>query len=167
MITFDIEEGLVSRFEKKRRRGGMSECWPWRGYLLPRGHGQILVRSRGKWATALAHRVAWAIEHGACPPRDLCVCHRCDNPPCTNPRHLFLGTQAENIADMDRKGRRVTGNRPLGEDNNMSKLTTSDVVEIRRLCAAGAAQRGVAARFGVTQSAVSVVVRRKSWKHVP
>ena len=75
----------------------MSECVEWIGYTMPGGYGQ----SNGK----LAHRTAWETAHGPIPD-GIEVLHSCDNPPCHNPEHLFLGTQADNMADMDAKGRR-------------------------------------------------------------
>lgn len=87
-----------ARFWAKVDRG--DDCWEWTGIKDPNGYGRC-----GMFGETLAHRVAWKLTREAI-PGGLFVLHRCDNPPCCNPDHLFLGTQADNIADMDHKGRR-------------------------------------------------------------
>lgn len=98
---------LTERFWEKVDVGGPDECWDWQGARAHYGHGIINVTGR----SLLAHRVAWSITHGD--PAEANVCHRCDNPPCCNPAHLFLGSQADNIADMHRKGRYVKRGRKV------------------------------------------------------
>lgn len=132
------------------------------------GYGVIAV---GGGRARLAHRILWEITHDIDLDDDQKVCHRCDNPKCCNIAHLFIGTQAENLADMAAKGRRdVSG--LLARDNRgtrhgMAKLTEEDVRKIRRAVTSGAmSQRKVAALFGVSQPVVSDIVRRVSWTHV-
>ena len=84
-----------------------SGCWEWTGCRLPTGYGHIGFYQNRNCGT---HRVAWILTHGDI-PKGLCVCHKCDNPPCINPDHLFLGTRADNVHDRDAKGRTHKGKR--------------------------------------------------------
>lgn len=101
----------------------------------------------------------WVLAHGAIPPR-LQVLHHCDNPPCVNPAHLFLGTNADNVADKLRKGRLPD---TRGERNANAHLTAALVQQIRD---ATGSQQAIGARFGVSQSLVSQIKRRVAWAHV-
>lgn len=78
-------------------------CWEFTGYRMPNGYGKIGLGSRED-GNDLAHRVAWRLANGPI-PAGMDICHRCDNPPCCNPAHLFLGTRLDNMSDMSRKGR--------------------------------------------------------------
>lgn len=130
-------------------------CMLWKGATNKDGYGNLLWRGRYH----KAHRLSWEIANGPI-PAGLRACHACDNPPCCNPDHLFLGTQTENIADMDRKKRR----RPAyGEANTNAKLTPEIIREIR---ASRMFQKDIAALYGVTQSLVSAIKRRAIWTHV-
>jgi hypothetical protein len=136
-----------------------SGCWEWNGHIAADGYGQLRIDNKAY----RAHRRAWELAHGPIPV-GLHVCHRCDNPPCCNPDHLFLGTDADNIADKCRKGRAKT--RPLcGEANPDAKLTADQVRTIRATYADGAAtQTELAVRYGVTQSTIWLIIHRKKWK---
>ena len=123
------------------------------------GHGRLRLKNGGKMYQA--HRLAWELKHGPIPD-GLCVLHRCDNPPCCNTDHLFLGTKADNNADRDAKGRCAKGER-----SGNSKLTTSDVIAIRRRVAAGERQKDLAKEFSVPTSAICNICNRKRWAHVP
>jgi HNH endonuclease len=92
------------------------------------------------------------------------VLHTCDNPPCCNPKHLFVGTAFDNIQDMQRKGRHRYAE---GELSGHAVLTAVKVTEIRRRVAAGEQQNRIAAEFGVTPFCIHAVVKRKSWRHIP
>lgn len=159
-----------------------SGCWEWLKSLTPKGYG---IFNRDGYQTA--HRWAFATLCTEI-PKGLCVCHRCDNRKCVNPDHLWLGTQADNIADMFEKGRdrqyigprpwvgrygdenvsRVHRDRmPRGERTNTAKLTAEKVLEIRRAYQAREAnQVELAAAHGVTQTAISCIILRKSWAHI-
>lgn len=131
-------------------------CWLWLGRLDDDGYGSI--GEAGK--TLLAHRAAYIVEHGAIPD-GMNVCHRCDNPPCVRPKHLFLGTQAENIADMIAKGRM-----PTGAQRPNAKLNEAEVRSIRRLAEKGLSHRAIAEQVGVSRSLVTMVASGERWGHV-
>lgn len=136
--------------------GEPDECWEWQAYRTALGYGQ--VRRDGKTYTTSRYVM------GLQPGDGLEAMHTCDNPPCVNPAHLVVGTHAENMADMRRKGR---GSAPRGADNPKSKLTAEQVAEIReRHLVGGETQTALAEEFGVSQVAVHYIVHRRSWKHV-
>lgn len=148
-------------------------CWLWA--LVPSKAGYGMFVCGRKWKM-LSHRAAWLLATGEDPGRSF-VCHRCDNPRCVNPNHLFLGTHTDNMRDMIAKGRNRNDIRwawkkrrdPAvfcGEWIPTSKLTASDVVEIRRRWAAGETQTALGREFGVTQAQISNVVRANHWKHL-
>lgn len=142
--------------ERFWRRVEKSEgCWLWTGPLDQYGYGRLTVRDRH----AAAHRVAWALTNGPI-PGGLQVLHRCDNPPCVCPDHLFLGTQADNLADAVGKGRLVL----RGSGASGAKLTEDDIRAIR---ASDDRQVAMASRYGVTQAAISAIRLRKTWAHLP
>lgn len=136
--------------------GDVNECWPWTRWLDRDGYGEFNAQGVGY----KSHRLAFELGHGIAPGA-LKVCHRCDNPPCCNPAHLFLGTQAENLADMVAKGRSSRGSR-----HHNALVTEADVREIRRRRSTGEAGIAVAVEFGLSEAAVSNIVHRKTWRHV-
>lgn len=105
------------------------------------------------------HRLAWEKAHGPI-PAGLKVRHKCDNPPCENPDHLELGTQADNVADMDERGRRQA---LRGMDATNRKLTEDDVRAIR---ASTHTLTALGLQYGVTKQAISAIIKRKNWKHI-
>lgn len=122
------------------------------------GYGYISIEGGLKMR---AHRFAWVLRHGEIPD-GLRVCHRCDVPGCINVDHLFLGTDADNSSDKIAKGRLRTGT-SLGEKHGCAKLTDAQVAEILRTTEAA---RIVAARYGVSRSAIALIREGKTWKHV-
>ena len=146
------------RFWAKVRKG--SQCWEWTGCCSDTGYGNVYADGR-LWAT---HRYSWLIHNGEI-PGGLCVLHSCDNRRCVRPSHLFLGTKRENSIDMARKGReRVPSLK--GEANAAARLTAETVLRIRDDAAKGIRQNAIARRLRVSVSTVSLIVRRRIWRHV-
>lgn len=138
---------LERRFWASTDKRGPDECWNWIAYTKG-GYGAIRVGGRQK----SAHRVSWELHNGSI-GKGLWVLHRCDNPRCVNPAHLFLGTQVDNMRDMAAKAR----NKPPrlhGTRNPMAKLTDEQCEAIRT---AEGTQDEIAARFGTSQSHVSSI----------
>jgi hypothetical protein len=134
-----------------------SGCWNWARYLNPKGYGFL-------WASGkqnIVHRVSYAAF--VADPGPLCVLHRCDNPACVRPDHLFLGTVADNNEDMIGKGRHVS---LRGERHGNAKLTADQVGEIKRLLADRVLQREIAERFGISESNLWQINTGKTWSHV-
>jgi len=153
-ITLSLRD--VERFLAKIPDLDAAGCKPWMGRIKSDGYGAF--DAQGK--SFCAHRVAWAVANGD--PGDLHVLHRCDNPPCCNVGCLFLGTQADNNADMVSKGRHRSIQK-RGSANPRAKLTDIQAEEIRRRYASGERQTSLAAVFGVNQQSISSIVLRRSY----
>jgi hypothetical protein len=136
------------------RSGGPDACWLWQGHVNPQnGYGHATSHNT-------AHRWAWRLTYGD--PGELCVLHRCDVRTCANPKHLFLGTSGDNWEDAVIKGRQTAILR--GEANPKGKLTTTEVLAIRR---SAAAVRDLVRQYGVTKKAIHDIRARRTWKHLP
>jgi hypothetical protein len=161
-----IDDTRAARFwARVDRSGGPYACWPWTKARNRDGYGHLRIYDKD-W---LAHRLAWFLTHGDLAP-GLDVCHVvCDNPPCCNPAHLRPQPHHANVLEMVMKGRHGYGGLSAlcGEAHRQAKLATSDVIALREAYAAGTPQRALAVRYGVSQSRVSLIVRRRSWAHVP
>lgn len=148
------------RFWSKVDRRGDDECWPWTDSTDAYGYGHFRLNAQGM---VKAHRMAWIFGVGEI-PEGIKVRHGCDNPPCCNyRRHLLLGTQAENIADMDQRGRRVP---PRGERHAKAKLTDELVRTIRDLQGVGLTRRELGVMFGVSPITIRDVAKRRTWIHI-
>lgn len=134
--------------------GGIDECWEWAGRRDENGYGRF---DSIALTSTLASRASYQAHYGDVPAH-LFVCHRCDNPPCVNPRHLFLGTAADNVADMIAKKR---DRRPTGEANGAAVLTAETVSFIRE---SPLSLRAVAKLVGVTYGHVGKIRRMEWWK---
>lgn len=131
----------------------LGHCWDWTGALNDKGYGHIGSR--------LTHRLSFEMVHGQIPP-GLFVCHRCDRPSCVRPEHLFLGTPAENSADMVAKGR-STLNRRCGERASYRKLTIAQVRELLQRKSAGAKIVDLARTYGISRQTVREIIQGKAW----
>ena len=126
-------------------------CWEWER-SRSHGYGQIRIQGKGH----LTHRLAYELWHGIQLPPGVHVLHRCDNPPCCNPLHLFLGTQKDNVHDAARKGRY-----PYGERHKNTKISTAQVAQILQLRQEGETLKNIGERFGISQSQVSRIKLRQ------
>ena len=134
-------------------------CWVWTGLCVEFGHGFFQTLRRKVYA----HRYSFSVHRGAVPP-ELCVLHKCDNPPCVNPAHLFLGTRVDNNTDRFLKGR--DGDHK-GTKNGRALLTPEDVLEIRRKYGAGdTSYSKLAVEYNVSRSTVEAIVKRRNWSHL-
>jgi len=146
-----MEQRLYGRVDTS---GGIDACHTWTGCLY-KGYGRIMH----KRVSMGAHVASWLLVHGPVPD-GLLVCHSCDNRRCVNPRHLFLGTHADNTADMKKKERQARGER-----NSHAKLTEDEVREIRVLRSQGFDRDALVLRFGVLRCAINAITRGHTWKH--
>ena len=132
-------------------------CWEWTGGRSRKGYGKTSHLNM----TTLTHRLSAALFLGFKLSSTKQVLHRCDNPPCFNPEHLFIGTSLDNVRDRDAKGR---GGWACGEDAGPSRMTEEKVREMRREYAAGATQAELSRKYGVT---ARKIVLGLTWKHIP
>lgn len=156
-LTSLTDERFADRFWSKVDPSG--DCWEWTAHRKPGGYGQFTV-TKGQFHTA--HAVSYALTHGPIPP-GMVICHRCDNPPCVNPDHLFMGTQVDNALDMFAKGR---GNRAVGTANASARLTEDNVRTIRRTPRGPRFLMVLAETYGVSTRTISKIRAHQTWRHV-
>lgn len=130
-------------------------CWEWALGRKEDGYGRTLWHGR----LTYAHRIAWELTYGPVPD-GLCVLHRCDNPACCNPTHLWLGSRADNNHDRDIKGRQPP---PKGDMNGRAVLSRADVAEIRQRHTDGTTQSALAQMFCISRRQIQRIVRNESW----
>jgi len=158
-MKFEFDNNFIKRFWDKIDVRENDICWNWKLSKNAGGYGRV----RYKNSMTVSNRIAYAIMYGDI-PEGLCVLHKCDNPACCNPKHLFVGTQKENVLDMERKGR---SNHPRGSDLNSSILTENDVLKIRDLYSKGEfTHLEIAKTFNVSDSTVHNIVTGKTWNHI-
>lgn len=162
-------ETLLARLRARigRDPDDWTKCWTWAGGTSDFGYGIMKAPvdlGHGKLKNWVAHRLLYALLIQDIPDGML-VLHRCDNPPCCNPRHLFLGTHKDNTQDMIQKGRSRFYD-PTGKPSRNRALSPDQVREIRSRSAAGERQRALAAAFGVSQVAIHFVVSGKTYREV-
>jgi hypothetical protein len=143
------------RFWRHVEIHGPDECWLWTAYRIKTGYGTCLFRGK----TTTAHRVA-VILSGRELPDGLSALHSCDNPPCCNPAHIFVGLQVDNLIDMREKGREFKFPRYRGEDHGRCVVTDKQVTEIRVAYRMdNLSQCELARRYGISQTHVSRIIR--------
>lgn len=158
---------------KEKMKPMPNGCIEWTGNIDTTGYGRFGFDQK----ILLAHRVSWVLFKGEI-PKDMCILHKCDNPPCVNPEHLFLGDRGENARDMAKKGRQwVQKNpngrpicplelKPRGEKHGNAKLSNEEVLSIRTRFCAGEKQKDLAAIFGVSKSLVNQITNHSIWRHI-
>jgi Pectobacterium phage endonuclease len=135
-------------------------CWPWTAGRSPQGYGKISASTpRGK-AHLRVNRALWMLIHGDI-PAGLFVCHTCDNPPCANPAHYWLGTIQDNNRDSSTKGRH-----PKGAGHHLAKLTDEQVTDIRYLAACGMPYKLLGFIYQVSSSLIGCIHRGEIWRHL-
>lgn len=153
------------KFWKKTNKRSDDECWEWAGQKDKDGYG-VLSSSilDGKIKRLRAHRYSWKMNFGDI-PSGMFVCHKCDNPSCVNPKHLFLGTPKDNTQDMLKKGRRPNTTGTRGEDHPKAKLTWEKVRLIRKLyLSSNYTNRELGKRFEIGDRQIGYIVRNETWK---
>lgn len=156
----------VSRFWSKVLK--TDSCWLWQAYCFPNGYGKFFAQKSHRYA----HRYSYELHFGPIPD-GLFVCHHCDVRNCVNPSHFFTGTQADNLADMARKGRSTAGDRnpsrlyperrARGAKHGMAKLTQPDVDTIRLRSSFGESIDDIAIDYPVARTQIRRIINKQRW----
>ena len=155
----ETKDELLERFWSKVNILSEDECWEWKAGINSTGRG--IFKINGK--SIHAHRMAWILTNGEI-PNGMFICHHCDNGKCMNPKHLFVGTPADNVHDMINKGRKITLH---GEDDPKSKLTEKQVIEIKQLYIPYKfTQYKLAEMYNVSRSAIESIICGYNWQHL-
>jgi len=148
------------RFLSKVRLLGDNDCWEWQAGKNNKGYGRFHYLISGKRKYGQAHRFSWLLFVGKI-PNGMLVCHSCDNPGCVNPKHLFIGSNQDNMDDRNRKNRQA---KLKGSTNGFSKLKEEEVKEIKSLVFSGEhVYSEIAKRFNVCQSTISAIANGQNW----
>jgi hypothetical protein len=158
--TIPAEERFWAKVDKS---DGDDSCWIWKAGIRKDGYGVFHPSALNR--NKVAHRFAYELTYGEIPD-GLLACHKCDNHKCVNPKHIFLGTQRDNMRDMLAKGRNGT-KRVTGESHHKAKLSNEKISYIRNRYAVGdIKQKDLAKEFGVSQTNISCIIRRTGWRCV-
>lgn len=157
----DRQRLALEEFWSHVDRRGPNDCWPWIAALDKKGYGKVGIRSLDQCGRG-AHQVAYVITHNMDPiPEGINVCHSCDNPPCCNPAHLFLGTQKDNLKDCAVKMRTARGSA-----NGQAKLTEDNIRQIFILKDRGASSKRLAEMFSITRGSITRILAGGRWAHI-
>lgn len=151
-----IDKANIQRFWDKVKIETFFDCWEWKACKDRWGYGATTANG----VFTKSHRLAWTIVYGPI-KKGMFICHKCDNPGCCNPTHLFVGTHKDNMRDMVSKKRFAKG-----EKNGSSKLQGSQVKKIRRLAQDGVSNNEIALRYKISKHHVIDLVNRVYWKHI-
>ena len=167
LAPIPLDQKMLSDFWDRVAVRSDDDCWIWTGATQGGGYGALSRGSRANRRTWIASRVSYTIHFGQI-PHGMLVCHRCDVVACVNPKHLFLGTDADNQRDAISKGRWSPAcmNRPKGSQVGAAKLTEQAVADIRVRVASGVSQKSLAVEYGVSRSAICMAVGNKTWRSV-
>ncbi len=167
--SFSLRPDIVARFWAKVDVREPNDCWPWTGALGSGGYGQAWT-GRDAFGLCFAHRVSAFVAGILDSPRRESpedeALHSCDNPPCCNPSHLSRGTRIDNVRDAIQKGRFRYPPRRTGDDSAASRLTATDVHDIRGMLADGETRARIALLFGVASSTVDDIASGRTWGHL-
>lgn len=153
-----VAEDLTRLWARVDKSGGEAACWPWQGGSHKNGHGQIRIAGRVYYV----HRVVYSVAVGFTDELKL-VCHKCNNPPCCNPAHLYEGTHKDNARDTLMVGSLRKGSR-RGARNPAARLSETDVAEVRGWLAEGVSKAEIARRKGVSRTAIYWIEKGRNWK---
>lgn len=154
---YTYDETVTAFWNKVAITADDNQCWEWLAGVDTWGYGRIRVNRRME----SAHRFAWSYPNYVIPD-GMKICHSCDNPKCCNPKHLFLGTNKDNMEDRNAKGRQAKGEMMV-----MNKLVANQILEIRKRYIDGDVTIANLARdYGVAWQTISDVITRKTWKHI-
>jgi hypothetical protein len=152
----DFRAEWEKRFWSKVDKNTQSGCWEWTAAKHTDGYGQFNIKGK----LYRANRIAWQLHFGNI-PEEFCVCHKCDNPACCNPKHLFLGTHNDNNKDMKKKNRNARGSK-----NGHAKVTEEDITQIKRMKNIGIHVDDIAVQYGISKWTIYDICRGRIWKHV-
>lgn len=163
MTAIEVKEKIPERFADKIKFGEPDECWEWQNASNKYGYGLFKVKVDVKWVTEFAHRFIYSALYGDI--EGLCILHKCDNPRCVNPNHLFAGTQLDNINDRHNKGR-SRGGGVRGDSHWNSKLRNDDVLKIKKRLSHGEKFDHIAKHYGVHRSTIYAIKRNFNWSTI-
>jgi len=154
-----LSDSVITRFLAYLEVGTRSKCWVWKGSLAVRGgYGQLNNKGR----LLKAHRIAFELAFGKI-PKGAHICHKCNNPPCCNPGHLYAGDNLSNTRDKIKAGTQFKIPPQAGEKNYQTKFKAADIKAIRSSSESGAS---LARKFKVSKASISAIRRFKTWKSI-